>query len=52
MVTSWRHNLWSFNADSNHGGWQQTSQIDFPVAADDGGSLTYDVGPRPDSLEQ
>jgi hypothetical protein len=34
---SWRQIFVVFN--SNQGGWQQ-SQIDFPVAADDGGSLT------------
>jgi hypothetical protein len=27
--------------NSNQGGWHQSSQFDFPVAADDGGSLTY-----------
>jgi hypothetical protein len=34
---SWRQIFVVFN--SNQGGWQQ-SQLDFPVAADDGGSLT------------
>jgi hypothetical protein len=34
---SWRQLFVVFN--SNQGGWQQT-QIDFPVAGDDGGSLT------------
>jgi len=37
---SWRQLFVVFN--SNQGGWQQ-SQIDFPVAGDDGGSLTTPV---------
>ena len=43
MVASWRQMIVVFN--SNQGGWQQ-SAIDYPVAADDGGSLTYNGGPR------
>jgi len=37
---AWRQIFVVFN--SNQGGWQQT-QIDYPVAADDGGSLTSTV---------
>jgi hypothetical protein len=37
---SWRQVFVVFNASPEHGGWQQ-NQIDFPVAADDGTSLTY-----------
>jgi hypothetical protein len=37
---AWRQVFIVFNASPAHGGWQQT-QVDFPVAADDGNSFTY-----------
>jgi hypothetical protein len=37
---AWRQVFVVFN--SNQGGWQQ-NQLDFPVASDDGGSLTYTI---------